>query len=459
MLKTQIISSTLLTIINSHDFLRTWTNRLLFYEKIHGYFMTSVFKFGGTSMGSIERIEHVADLCLKLKPLAVVVSAMSGETNRLVALGHKVYERTDVPEYDMLVASGEQVSVALLSLALRKRGIVPAPMLAQHAGIQTDSQFSRASILKINASMIQEPIQRNYLPVIAGFQGVTEDGQLTSLGRGGSDTSAVAIAAAIGAKECVIYTDVDGVYSTDPRICPRAHIVRKINYDEMLEMASQGSKVLHIRSVQLAAKWGVKLIVRNTFTQDEGTEMTIEPCSVEPKNETAQTKSEQRKSACPTDSAIEGEVVVGIAGTKEEAWIQIGPYRSTKNQPEFSLAQVFSALAEKSINVDIINQNEEPNGIKMNFTVALHDAQRACTALKEMYPDLNMKLRDDVAKISIVGMGMRTHAGVAARMFRTLARDSIEILLVTTSEIKVGCLILRDKLTQATNALHTEFLE
>lgn len=416
--------------------------------------MNPVFKFGGTSMGSIERIEHVADLCLKLKPSAVVVSAMSGETNRLVGLAHQVYERTDVPEYDMLVASGEQVSVALLSLALRKRGIVPVPMLAQHAGIQTDSQFSRASILKINASMIQEPIQRNYLPVIAGFQGVTEDGQLTSLGRGGSDTSAVAVASAIGAKECVIYTDVDGVYSTDPRICPRARIVRKINYDEMLEMASQGSKVLHIRSVQLAAKWGIKLIVRNTFTQDEGTEMTIDPCSIESEKVNTTTQ-EQHKGACHAGASIEGEVVVGIAGTKEEAWIQIGPYRNS----EFTLARVFSTLADKSINVDIINQNEEPNGIKMNFTVGLHDASRACTSLKEIYPDLNIKIRDDVAKISIVGMGMRTHAGVAARMFRALAREHIDILLVTTSEIKVGCLILREKLTQATTVLHAEFLE
>jgi aspartate kinase len=389
-----------------------------------------VFKFGGTSMGSIERIEHVADLCLKLKPSAVVVSAMSGETNRLVSLAKEISPRIDVPEYDMLVASGEQVSVSLLSLALRKRGIEPAPMLAPNAGILTDSQFSRASIQKVKGDAIRTAIDNGQLPIIAGFQGVTEDGRLTSLGRGGSDTSAVAIAAGIGAKECVIYTDVDGVFTTDPRICPDARIIRCINYEEMLEMASQGSKVLHIRSVQLAAKWGIRLVVRNTFSDDEGTEMST------------------------IDSPIEGEVVSGVAATQNEAWIQAG---ASKN-PNFNLASVFTALAEKSVNVDIITQSNEQNGIKINFTVAQPDSKIAMETLKTSFPGIILNLREDVAKISIVGVGMRTHAGVAAKMFQTLASQQIDILLVTTSEIKVGCLIPREKMQQAVRTLHKEFI-
>lgn len=390
-----------------------------------------VFKFGGTSMGSIQRIEHVAELCLKLKPSAVVVSAMSGETNRLVSLANEISGRSDVPEYDMLVASGEQVSVALLSLALRKRGIAPAPMLAPTAGILTDSQFSRASILQVKGNSIQTAIDKGLLPVIAGFQGVTEDGQLTSLGRGGSDTSAVAIAAGIGAKECIIYTDVDGVFTTDPRLCSRAKIIRKIHYEEMLEMASQGSKVLHIRSVQLAAKWGIRLIVRNTFSTDEGTEMST------------------------VDSPIEGEIVSGIAASQQEAWIQA----VCEHTPEFNLANVFGLLATKGINVDIINQSELEFGMKISFTIALTDSKLAMETLKSIYPKIKLQLREDVGKISIVGVGMRTHAGVAAKMFAALAKNKIEILLVTTSEIKVACLILREKIQEAVNILHEEFIQ
>lgn len=397
--------------------------------------MNPVFKFGGTSMGSIERIEHVAELCAKLKPSVVVVSAMSGETNRLVNMGKQILNKSDVPEYDMLVASGEQVSVALLSLALRKIGVVPVPMLASQAGILTDTQFSRASILKIHKELICQHIAAGKLPVIAGFQGVTEDGQLTSLGRGGSDTSAVAIAAALNAKNCVIYTDVDGVFTTDPRICSKARIIKEINYEEMLEMASQGSKVLHIRSVQLAAKWDINLSVKNTFSQSEGTLMRHIP---------------QRQ-----DTTIEGEVVTGIATTLDESWIQIGPYKNSN----FNLSQVFSLLAEKGINVDIINQNEEINGLKLSFTLAQNDEKLACQVLQEKYPNLNIYSRHDVSKISIVGVGMRTHAGVAARMFQCLSKEEIEIFLVTTSEIKVGCLILRENINKAVDLLHEEFLK
>ncbi len=381
-------------------------------------------------MGSLERIEHVASLCAKLRPAVVVVSAMAGETNRLIGMAQKLNSRTDVPEYDMLVASGEQVSVALLSLALRKIGIEPVPMLAPNAGILTDTHYSRASILKINEDLISDQIKLGKLPVIAGFQGVTKEGWLTSLGRGGSDTSAVAIAAAIGAKDCVIYTDVDGVFTTDPRICPKAKIIKKINYEEMLEMASQGSKVLHIRSVQLAAKWGINLIVKNTFSDSEGTQMLTK------------------------ETSIEGEVVTGIATTLDESWIQAGPYKHA----EFNLPHVFSLLAEKGVNVDIINQNEEKDGIKFSFTVAQTDEKLACSTLQEKFNHLNIQSRNDVSKISIIGVGMRTHAGVAARMFQALAKEKIDILLVTTSEIKVGCLISRKNIDVAVNILHNEFI-
>ena len=392
--------------------------------------LNPVFKFGGTSMGSLERIEHVAALCAKLKPSAVVVSAMSGETNRLVGLGKEIYDRSDVPEYDMLVASGEQVSVALLSLALRKIGLEPIPMLAPNAGILTDTLHSRASILKINKELICKQINLGKIPVIAGFQGVTEEGQLTSLGRGGSDTSAVAIAAAIGAKDCIIYTDVDGVFTTDPRMCSKARVIPEINYEEMLEMASQGSKVLHIRSVQLAAKWGIQLTVKNTFSESKGTKMLT------------------------TETAIEGEVVTGIATARDESWIQAGPFE----QPDFNLTQVFTLLADKGINVDIVNQSEELHALKLSFTVSQSDEESACQALKEKYPQLKVTSRHDVSKISVVGMGMRTHAGVAARMFRALTKQKIDILLVTTSEIKIGCLILRDHIHRAVDILHDEFI-
>jgi len=382
-------------------------------------------------MGSLERIEHVASLCAKLKPSVIVVSAMSGETNRLVGMAKQILNKTDVPEYDMLVASGEQVSVALLSLALRKIGIIPAPMLAPNAGILTDTQFSKASILKIDKEMICQQIKLGKIPVIAGFQGVTEEGQLTSLGRGGSDTSAVAIAAAIGAKDCVIYTDVDGVFTTDPRVCTKAKIIKKINYEEMLEMASQGSKVLHIRSVQLAAKWNINLHVKNTFSDSEGTQMLTK------------------------ETSIEGEIVTGIATTLDESWIQAGPYK----HPSFNLSGVFSLLAEKGVNVDIINQNEEDNGLKLSFTISETDEKMASQVLQSKFENLNIQARHDVSKISIVGVGMRTHAGVAARMFQALAKEKIDILLVTTSEIKIGCLILRDNVNKAVNVLHDEFIK
>ena len=388
-----------------------------------------VFKFGGTSMGSVERIEHVAEICLKLKPSAIVVSAMAGETNRLISLGASVFPRTDVPEYDLLVGSGEQVSTALLCLALRKRGANPAPMLAPSAGIITSADFSKAQILMIKKEMILSKIQQGFLPVIAGFQGFTEDGQMTSLGRGGSDTSAVAVCAGIGAKECVIYTDVDGVFTTDPRLCSKARIIPRISAEEMLEMASQGSKVLHTRSVYLAAKWGIRLTVKNTFSDSEGTTMI---------------------SGYET---IEGEIVTGVAASKEESWFQVGPI------PEQSMSPLFTMLAQKNINVDIISKSLDPRGMTLHFTVGDADAPYVKEAIGLLDSTWSVSLRQDVSKVSIVGVGMRTHPGVAARLFKSIESTNSPILLVTTSEIKVACLVPRDKLTPCVQAIHAAFLE
>jgi aspartate kinase len=390
-----------------------------------------VFKFGGTSMGSLERIEHVASLCATKRPSAVVVSAMAGETNRLVSLARHFTEHTDSPEYDLLVASGEQVSVALLSFALRKHGLTPVPMLAAHAGIVTDDLHSRAKIQSVNREAILQHINKGEVPVIAGFQGVTQEGRFTSLGRGGSDTSAVAIAAGIGAKDCVIYTDVDGVFTADPRVCPRAQIIRRIRHEEMLEMASQGSKVLHIRSVHLAAKWGIRLFVKNTFSTDEGTEMISD------------------------NEAIEGELVTGVAHSSDEAWFTVGPIPYTST----ALADVFGALAAHGINVDIVNQEIRGNGIVIHFTVGGTDVAQAKAVLTQATPGAEVRLNTEVAKVSIVGVGMRVHAGVAARMFRALANAGVEIRLVTTSEIKVACLVDRSVLNTAVQSLHKEFVE
>lgn len=389
-----------------------------------------VFKFGGTSMGSLERIEHVAEICAIRRPSAVVVSAMAGETNRLVGMAKHFTDQTDSPEYDLLVASGEQVSVALLSFALRKKGLKPVPMLAAHAGIVTNDLHSRATIQSVNKEAILARVAQGEIPIIAGFQGVTQDGQFTSLGRGGSDTSAVAIAAGIGAKECMIYTDVDGVFSADPRVCKEARIIRKIRHEEMLEMASQGSKVLHIRSVQLAAKWGIRLFVKNTFSQDEGTEMIAD------------------------NEPIEGELVTGVAHSSDEAWFSVGSLPHTRT----TLADVFGTLAAQGINVDIVNQEVQSQGLLIHFTVAGTDVPKAREVLRTIAPESNISVNQEVAKVSIVGVGMRVHAGVAARMFRALANAGIEIRLVTTSEIKVACLVDRSALNAAVNALHKEFI-
>jgi len=390
-----------------------------------------VFKFGGTSMGSLERIEHVASLCAQKLPSAVVVSAMAGETNRLVGMARHFTDHTDSPEYDLLVASGEQVSVALLSFALRKRGLTPVPMLAAHAGIVTDGLHSRATIQSVNREAIMHHVEKGEIPIIAGFQGVTQEGRFTSLGRGGSDTSAVAIAAGIGAKECVIYTDVDGVFTADPRVCPKARIIRRIRHEEMLEMASQGSKVLHIRSVHLAAKWGIRLFVKNTFSTDEGTEMISD------------------------NEAIEGELVTGVAHSSDEAWFSVGPVPHTRT----TLADVFGALATQGINVDIVNQEIRGDGLMVHFTVAGTDVAQARQVISSVTPRAEVRVNQNVAKVSIVGVGMRVHAGVAARMFRALATAGVEILLVTTSEIKVACLVDRAALNIAVQALHSEFVE
>jgi aspartate kinase len=401
---------------------------------IRGAGIGTVFKFGGTSVGSVERIEHVAALCARLRPAAVVVSAMSGETDRLIQLSGLISPRVDVPEYDLLITSGEHVTVALLCAALRKRGIEPRPLLGFQAGLRTDSLFSRARIAGIDRARLLMPIARGQLPVIAGFQGITSDGQITSLGRGGSDTTAVAVAAGLGIRECVIYTDVDGVYSADPRLCPRARLLRRVHPSEMLEMASQGSKVLHLRSVHLAAKCGVRLRVRNTFNQSEGTMVTAHRSDL---------------------AGMEGEVVTGISTSREVALVRVlhpRPHREV-------LPEVLAALAERGIAVDCIQQLGGPTGHVISFSVSATDLDWTLSLLRERFPEATVEPRGEIAKVTLVGLGLMANPAVNVRGLRLLTSRGIDVFAVSTAEIKISYLIPRAAMEDAVTALHKELIE
>lgn len=409
----------------------------------------SVFKFGGTSMGSVERIEHVASLCARLRPAAVVVSAMSGETDRLIQLGGRISPRVDVPEYDLLITSGEHVAVALLCAALRKRGVEPRPLLGFQAGLRTDSLFSRARIAGIERARLLMPIARGQLPVIAGFQGITIDGQITSLGRGGSDTTAVAVAAGLGIRECVIYTDVDGVYSADPRLCPRARLLRRVHPSEMLEMASQGSKVLHLRSVHLAAKCDVRLRVRNTFNHCEGTMVTTQRFHPTEPNGLSGLPGQ------PRPAELEGEVVTGISTTREVALIHVLHPRPRRE----ALPEVLAALAERGITVDCVSQLGGPTGHVISFAVSATDLEWALALLRERFPEATIEPRGEIAKVTLVGLGLMANPSVNVRGLRLLTSRGIDVLAVSTAEIKISYLIPRAAMEDAVVALHRELIE
>jgi aspartate kinase len=397
-----------------------------------------VQKFGGTSMGSIERIkEKVARKVIAEKEkgnqVVVVVSAMAGETDRLINLVKSITEEPNERDMDFVVSTGEQVSAGLLSITLNHMGHPAVALSGWQAGIKTDDAFTKARILSIDTEKIMKHLKDGKIVVITGFQGITEDGEITTLGRGGSDTSAVALAAALNADRCDIYTDVDGVYTADPRIVPEARKIPEISYEEMLELASLGAKVLQIRSVEFAMKYKVPLRVRSTFTDDEGTLIKEE------------------------DETMEKVVVRGIAHNKNEARITVV---RVPDHPGIA-AQLFDALAEANIPVDMIVQNVSVDGYTdISFTVEKNDAPKAEKITKEVAEKIGARevIRDDkIAKVSVVGLGMRSHAGVAGKVFETLANYGINILMISTSEIKISC-IIDEKFTElAVRVLHEAF--
>ena len=406
----------------------------LFMEKIKAHSSIVVKKFGGTSVGSVERIEKVADRILSdvkngQKPI-LVASAMSGETNRLVGLARQVDPRYRGEAYDMLLASGEQVSISLLAIALEKRGLGAVPLLAYQLGIQTDSLHSKARILSVDDQKLLNLIERNQIPIVAGFQGVNNSDKITTLGRGGSDTTAVALAAAIGADHCEIYTDVPAVFTADPRLIPKAREISKLNYDEMMEMASLGSKVLHFRCVELAAKYKIKIHLRSTFELREGTWIV------------------------PEEKSMENPVVSAVTHEPLTAVIKLFP---VPKGSQF-IADLFGQLSENNVVIDIITQSENEEGQRLAFSLPMSELELAKSVLeKYLDSELGITILPDKAKISIVGVGMRNYSGVAYRFFKVLSENKIDVDLVTTSDIKVSAVIDKSHLQTAAIKLHTEF--
>ncbi len=397
-----------------------------------------VQKFGGTSVGDTDRIRNVAR---KVKAeveaghqVAVVVSAMAGVTNQLVAHTRDIAEDADPSEYDVVVSTGEQVTTGLLALALRSIGVAARSWQGWQIPIRTDDVHAKARIEDISVERLRAALERGEVAVVPGFQGLSDNQRITTLGRGGSDTSAVALAAALKADRCDIYTDVDGVYTTDPRIVARARKLDKITYEEMFEMASLGAKVLQTRSVEMAMKHRVRLQVRSSFDDGPGTLVVDE------------------------DEIVEQEVVSGIAYSRDEAKVTVAGLR---DRPGVASA-VFGPLADANINVDMIIQNVSQDGKTANltFTVPEGELRRALDVLETHKEDLRFErliANADVAKISVVGVGMRSHAGVAQRMFQALADKSINIQVISTSEIKVSVLIAEDYTELALRALHTAY--
>ncbi len=399
-----------------------------------------VQKFGGTSCANVERIANVARRVAATQraghQVAVVVSAMAGETDALVKLAHEAAgPEPDPREYDALVSTGEQKTIALLAMCIQRLGQRARSFTGAQIGMRTDGSFTRARIQSIDTARLREVLDRDTVAVIAGFQGIDDDGNVTTLGRGGSDTSAVAVAAALSADVCEIYTDVEGVYTTDPNMVPAARKLGRISYDEMLEMASLGAKVLQIRSVKFAKQYGVPIHVRSTFSEMEGTWVTRE------------------------EDVMERLVVSGVTYNRNEAKIRI---RGVKDQPGVA-ARLFSPLGESGIVVDMIIQNLGSDGsTDMTFTVPKSDYRRALAIAEQAGREIGASAvegDEGIAKVSIVGLGMKDHAGVASRMFRILAEEGINIQLISTSEIKIS-VVLDEKYTElAVRALHAAFVE
>ncbi len=399
-----------------------------------------VQKYGGTSVGSTERIKSVARRVAKFHSqghqIVVVVSAMSGETNRLIALAHEVQENPDPRELDVMVSTGEQVSVALLSMSLMALNVKAKSYTGSQVRILTDSTHTKARILNIDEAKIRADLDAGYVVVVAGFQGVDEKGSITTLGRGGSDTTGVALAAALKADECQIYTDVDGIYTTDPRVVAEARRLNTITFEEMLEMASLGSKVLQLRSVEFAGKYKVKLRVLSSFEDEgQGTLITFEE-----------------------DENMEQAVISGIAFNRDEAKITV---LGVPDHPGIAY-QILGPVADANIDVDMIIQNVGHDGLTdFSFTVHRNEFKNTMNILREkIQPHIGARDvlgGDRIAKVSVVGVGMRSHAGIASKMFRVLAEEGINIQMIATSEIKVSVVVDEKYMELAVRVLHKAF--
>lgn len=397
--------------------------------------MLIVQKYGGTSVGTLERIEAVAQRVIKTKneghDVAVIVSAMSGVTNQLIEQA-EFFTKTPIGrEMDVLLSSGERVTSALLAIALNAKGYAAIAFSGRGAGIVTDNFHTKARIVSIDPKSMQEALKQGKIVVVAGFQGISTAGEVTTLGRGGSDLSAVAVAGALNADLCEIYTDVDGVYTTDPRIEPKAKKLDRISYDEMLELASLGAKVLQNRSVELAKKLSVNLVTRSSFNDHEGTLITGE-------------------------EKMEDAVISGIALDKNQARITI---RNVEDRPGVA-AEIFSALASKEINVDMIVQNIGRNGeTNLGFTVPQNELETAYRVMKEVNPNPNSIIESDadIVKVSLVGVGMKSHSGIASKAFKTLADEGINIQMISTSEIKISMIVEAKYGELAVRALHKAY--
>lgn len=399
-----------------------------------------VQKYGGTSVGTVERIEAVADKIIGYKnkgyDMVIVVSAMSGETNRLVGLYKAINPDVTGREVDVILSTGEQVTIALLAMALEKRGYPARSYLGSQVRITTDSVHNKARIKKIDGEAIKADLDAGHIVVVAGFQGVDEKGNITTLGRGGSDTTGVALATALKADECQIFTDVDGVYTTDPRVEPKARKLDKITFEEMLEMASLGSKVLQIRAVEFAGKYKVPLRVLSSFKDGEGTLITSD------NNE---------------DKSVEQAVISGIAFNRDEAQLTINGVPDT---PGIAY-QILEKISDANVEVDMIVQNVGADGATdFSFTVHRNDYKQALAILQKQAESLGAREAtgdNEIVKLSIVGVGMRSHAGVATKMFKTLADEGINILMISTSEIKVSVVVEEKYLELGVRALHQAF--
>ena len=396
-----------------------------------------VQKYGGTSVGTIERIHRVADrvecACKDGHQVVVVLSAMGGETDRLLKLAHEMTPSPDERELDMLLSTGERVTIALLAMALRGRGVTARSLTGRQVGIYTDSAHTKARISRVTADRIKEALVERIVPVVAGFQGINERSDVTTLGRGGSDLTAVALAAALKADRCIIYTDVDGVYTADPNIVPAARKLEKISYEEMLEMSSLGAKVLQSRSVEFAAKYAVPVEVNSSFKEGKGTLVTRE------------------------DADMEGVMVSGVTGDRNQAKLTI---IGVPDRPGIA-AKIFGSVAEANIVVDMIIQNVGQASLTdISFTVPRADLRKAMDLVQRLAKDIDAKsvaVTESIAKVSLIGVGMRSHSGVAAKMFEVLSREGVNIMMISTSEIKISCVVDEKYLELAMRSLHSAF--